>query len=237
MNPAFWWFAAGTCLALAAAPEARAQSEKSARVLFLAGGSYHDYEQAPKVLIGDLQDKLGSRVKLDFVLSGDLGLLRDAGKYDLLMLNLCQQTELSPEQKSGFLEAVRGGVPVVALHCTFWCFQKWPEFREVLGAFVPGHAKYGPMCLETAADAGSGTAGLPGQFELTDEPYMVNERDPSMHVWVRTCKSYEGRGGAEPVVPAARLLARQERTGFFDQADACHKYRDDNDRESHNVDR
>lgn len=199
MNSGFRLLVAGACLVLAARASL-AQPAKAAQVLFLAGGSYHDYESAPKILMQDLQNYLGGRIQLDFVLSHDLGLLGDAGKYDLVMLNLCEQSELSSEQRAGFLKAVRGGVPVVALHCTFWCFQKWPEFREVLGAFVPDHAKYGPMCLETVPDASSGTAGVPGKFELTDEPYMVNERDSSIRVLVRTCKSYEGRTGPEPEV-------------------------------------
>ena len=42
--------------------------------------------------------------------------------------------------------------------------------------------------------------GVEPTFTLTDEPYIVNERDPDMHVIVRTCESVQGRPGTEPEV-------------------------------------
>jgi type 1 glutamine amidotransferase len=113
----------------------------------------------------------------------------------LLLMNTCQQSEVSPERREAFLAAVREGLPIVALHCTFWSFQAWPEFRQVLGAFVPGHAPFGPMCVQLTSDAGNLAADLPARFELTDEPYYVNERDPAMKVIAKSCDVYTDGDG------------------------------------------
>ncbi len=175
---------------------------KTARVLFLVGGLYHDYDQLPPTLVENLKAKLKTEVTLDFTITNDLASLRtqELAKYDLLMLNLCQQTELTAEEKSGFLNAIKGGLPLIALHCTFWCFQSWPEFKQVLGAFVPGHQKFGEFCLRTTRTDSPILKGVQGQFEITDEPYLVNDRDPSMNVWVKTCDALQDRSGPEPEV-------------------------------------
>ncbi len=116
-------------------------------------------------------------------------------------MNVCEQTPLSADEKQGFLEAVGDGLPVVALHCTFWSFQAWPEFKQVLGAFVPGHGHFGSFCVEAAANPDSPILkGVAPKFEITDEPYIVNERDPAMQAIVRTCKSVQDRPGTEPEV-------------------------------------
>lgn len=181
---------------------AAAQTAKPAKILFLVGGLYHDYDQLPKTLTVNLQAQLKKSLTPEFTITKDLTVLRkdQLSKYDALMINVCEQTPLSPEEKEGFLEAVRNGLPVVALHCTFWSFQDWPEFRQVLGAFVPGHGHFGSFCLQTAPLDSPILNGIPRTFELTDEPYIVNERDPAMRVLVRTCNAVQDRPNNEPEV-------------------------------------
>ena len=181
---------------------AQTQTTKPARVLFLVGGAYHNYDELPAALVQRLKTNLENKVSLDFTISKDLSSLRadELHKYDLLMMNLCQQTELTPEEKEGFLSAVKGGLPVIALHCTFWCFQSWPDFKEVLGAFVPGHQKFGTFCLKTTHADNSILKGVEPEFELTDEPYIVNDRDRSMNVLVKTCHALADRPNPEPEV-------------------------------------
>lgn len=175
---------------------------RSAKVLFLVGGVYHNYDELPAALVPKLKANLEDRVSLDFTITKDLTSLRspELKKYDLLILNLCQQTELTADEKDGFLSAVKGGMPVIALHCTFWCFQSWPEFKQVLGGFVPGHQKFGTFCLKAAQPENPILKNVPSQFEMTDEPYLVNERDPSMNVLIRTCDAMPGRADPEPEV-------------------------------------
>lgn len=175
---------------------------RSAKVLFLVGGLYHNYDELPAALAPKLKIKLAGTVSVNFTITKDLTSLRGPNlkKYDALILNLCQQTELTQEEKSGFLDAVKNGLPVIALHCTFWCFQSWPEFKQVLGAFVPGHQKFGPFCLKTKQTASPILKDVPSRFEMIDEPYLVNERDPSMNVLVQTCNALTDRPDPEPEV-------------------------------------
>ena len=195
-------FALLPLLFMASAAASAAGPVRSAKVLFLVGGAYHNYDELPAALVPKLKANLEDRVSLDFTITKDLTSLRspELKKYDLLILNLCQQTELTAEEKNGFLSAVKGGMPVVALHCTFWCFQSWPEFKQVLGAFVPGHQKFGTFCLKTAQAGSPILKGVPASFEMTDEPYLVDERDPTMNVLVRTCDALTGRPDPEPEV-------------------------------------
>ncbi len=179
-----------------------AQTGKTAKLLFLVGGLYHDYEQLPRTLSASLQAQLKGRAAADFTITKDLNALRkdELSRYDAIMINVCEQTPLSPEQKQGFLTAVSNGLPVIAMHCTFWSFQDWPEFKGVLGAFVPGHDPFGSFCLQTARPESPILKGVPPTFEVTDEPYIVNDRDPSMAVLVSTCQPLQNRSGGEPEV-------------------------------------
>jgi type 1 glutamine amidotransferase len=166
---------------------------RQVRVLFLVGGIVHDFDQEPKTIAGNLRKKLEREVALDFVISKDLDMLtpENIRGFGLLMLNICQQTEPSAIQKRGLLEAVRNGLPVVALHCAFWSFESWREFHQLLGAYVPGHARLGELCLDVTRPDSPITVGIPARFHLYDEPYLVDDRDPSMQSFVRTCKTYK----------------------------------------------
>ncbi len=187
------------CLALNTAV---AQTEKPVKILLLVGGSYHNYDQLPQTLTENLRGKLKNSVPIEFTVSKDLGLLRmkELSKYDALILNVCEQTPLGRDQKQSLVEALSKGMPLIALHCTFWSFQAWPEFKQILGAFVPGHGHFRTFCLRTANVGSPILKGVPSQFELTDEPYIVNDRDPSINVLVRTCHPLKGRSSPEPEV-------------------------------------
>lgn len=179
-----------------------AQKGKPAKLLFLVGGVYHDYDQLPRTLTANLQTKLKDLMPVDFTTTKDLNSFRkeELSRYDAVMISVCEQTPLTPEQKQGFLTAVSNGLPVIAMHCTFWSFQDWPEFKQILGAFVPGHDPLGSFCLQAARPDSSVLKGVQSTFELTDEPYIVNDRDPSMNVLLRTCKPLQNRTDPEPEV-------------------------------------
>ncbi len=193
----FVWFTFFLAAILAAA-----QPLKPVRILLLVGGQYHDYDRLPQSLVENLQARLKKSLSAEFTVTKDLNALRkdQLSQYDALMMNVCEQTPLSSEQKQGFLGSVRDGLPMIALHCTFWSFQDWPEFKQVLGAFVPGHRHFGTFCLQAARTDSPILEGIEPRFELTDEPYIVNDRDPSMEVLIRTCRPLPDREGTEPEV-------------------------------------
>ncbi len=188
-------------LAAALLPAA-AQTNRPAKILFVVGGEYHDYDQLPKTLTENLRPRLQDSGGAEFTITKDLSVLRkpELSKYDALMMNVCEQIPVSADERQGFLDAVSNGLPVIALHCTFWSFQAWPEFKQVLGAFVPGHGHFGSFCVEAASPDSPILKGVAPNFEITDEPYIVNERDPAMQVIVRTCNSVQDRPGKEPEI-------------------------------------
>jgi type 1 glutamine amidotransferase len=167
---------------------------QTVHVLFLNGGIFHNYDDLPHTTAEVLRKRLDGNVNLDFVITKDLGYLTPdkIRAFGLVMLNVCQQTELSADEKQGLLEAVSNGLPVVALHCTFWSFADWPEFRQILGAYVLGHPKRGNVCLDVTRPNTPITEGIPAQFVLEDdEPYIVDDRDPSIQAYVQTCKTFK----------------------------------------------
>ncbi len=189
-------------LAIIGAAFGYSQAAKSARVLFLVGGLYHDYDQLPATLVTNLHARLNSLVPIEFTITKDVANLRgqELARYDALMINVCEQTPLTDEEKVGLRNAVENGLPVVAMHCTFWSFQDWPEFKRIVGAFVPGHDHFGSFCLKTVGPDSPILKDVPSTFELTDEPYIVNDRDPSINVLVRTCNNLPKRPDPEPEV-------------------------------------
>lgn len=179
-----------------------AQDAPPVKVLMLVGGQYHDYDALPRALVNHLQPYLREAVSPAFTITKDLSVLRkeELSKYDAAIINVCEQTPVTRDERDGLLDSVRNGLPVVALHCTFWSFQDWPEFKEMLGAFVPGHAHFGPFCLEAAVPNSPLLKGVQPQFDLLDEPYIVNDREPSINTLIRSCKPIQGRPGLEPEV-------------------------------------
>ena len=185
-------------VALACATTYAQDRSRALRVVYLVGGIAHDYDKMPAELVRELTANLERAGRTaEVTITTDLAAFDSAAlaRTDLLLMNTCQQSEVSLERREAFLAAVRAGLPLVALHCTFWSFQAWPEFRQVLGAFVPGHAPFGPMCVQLTDDAGTLAAGLPGRFELTDEPDHANERDPAMKVVAKSCDVYTDGDG------------------------------------------
>jgi uncharacterized protein len=181
---------------------ATAQTAKPSKILFLVGGLYHNYDELPQKLTENLRERMKSAGGVDFTITKDISSLRkeELSKYDGLMINVCEQTALDSEEKQGLLDAVTNGMPVVAMHCTFWSFQAWPEFRKILGAFVPGHDPFGTFCLKVVAPNSPIAKGVPSTFDPTDEPYIVFDRDRSMKVIVRTCKPLKDGRGRQPEV-------------------------------------
>jgi len=80
--------------------------------------------------------------------------------YQMLTLNCVRWTRenspgfgpegrftLSEEARNGILDFLAHGRGLLALHCATICFDDWPEYRRILGAYwewgVSGHAPTG----------------------------------------------------------------------------------------------
>jgi len=187
--PVLWLLLAASSGALAQAPP----KTRPVHVLFVVGGVFHDFDALPATTAEAIRKRLEPQVAMDFLITKDLDMLRPERirAFDLLMLDVCQVADLSPEQEKGLVQAVRHGLPVVAIHCSLFSYPSWPEFRKMLGGYVPGHATRGPMCVNVIRPGEAITAGLPAQFEIDDEPFMVDDRDPADRDYVETCKVYK----------------------------------------------
>ena len=157
------------------------------RNLILSGGVAHDYARTSPMLAEVLAEVgVASEIHEDFGAVEDGSLL----EYDLLTLNCvrwtCSQPEVNPawrdewrfelsrEAREGFLAYFEAGKGLLALHCATICFDDWPEYREILGAWwewgQSGHAPYQEHRMRVRTDAHPITDGI-GDFAIVDELY------------------------------------------------------------------
>lgn len=154
------------------------------RNLVLSGGVAHDYA-ATSPMLADILSEVGidSEIHEDFDVVEDGTLLN----FDMLTLNCarwtCDQTpdrrdewhfELSQASREGFLDFLAQRKGLLALHCATICFDDWPEYRKVLGAWwewgYSGHAPYQEHEMQIRNKTHPITAGL-HDFILMDELY------------------------------------------------------------------
>jgi len=155
-----------------------------ARNLILSGGVAHEYEKTSPAL-ADILVEVGieSEIheKFDVVESGGLA------DFDMLTLNCvrwtCDQSpswrdewhfELSEAARKGFLDFFDKGRGMLALHCATICFDDWPEYRKILGAWwewnVSGHAPFQEQPMRVRTDAHPIVKGI-SDFSILDELY------------------------------------------------------------------
>lgn len=177
-------------------------AEISSTVCMLVGGEAHDFDELPKLLAKRITTEVAKTVSLEFRIERDVNLFLPAnlGKCSLLVLNVCLQALPAEQIRKGLLEAVNSGLPLVALHCTFWSFQQWPEFRGLIGGVLAGHYPYEPLCAKATLPDHPLLRGVSAEFLSQDEAYFINDRSTSAHVLLQTCRTYPGRTSPEPLV-------------------------------------
>jgi type 1 glutamine amidotransferase len=103
--------------------------QKKVRVLVTVGG--HDYEVQPfDAVFNSMPDVEWKKIDI----RKDAGLLKPGLEkdYDVIaMYDMCPG--LTPEQQKAFVELLKTGIGVVALHHNLGAHQDWPEFRKIIG--------------------------------------------------------------------------------------------------------
>ena len=157
------------------------------RNLILSGGVAHDFARTSPML-ADVFDFCGiaSDIREDFKAVED-GTLLD---YDMVTLNCirwtCRQPQvrqgwreawafdLSEAARQGFLTFLGRGKGLLALHGATICFDDWPDYRQILGAWWEwghsGHAPFQKQTVRVRTDAHLITKGV-RDFEVEDELY------------------------------------------------------------------
>ena len=164
------------------------------RNMILSGGVAHDYSATSPILATVLHEVgIESEIHENFSAVED-GSLSD---FDMLTLNCVRWTcdqrpnwrdewhfELSSKARQELLNFFASGKGMLALHCATICFDDWPEYRKILGAWWDwGQSSHAPLqdhAMHIRSASHSITEGL-ADFVIVDELYT----NP------RTCDSLE----------------------------------------------
>ena len=210
--------------------------------LTLSGGVAHDYPATSAALALVLREVgVESDIHEDFAVV-ESGAIH---QYDLLTLNCvwwtCDQTpdwrnewhfELSEAARREFLKFFAAGKGLLALHCATICFDDWPEYLKILGAWwdwgYSSHAPFGDRAMHVRTDAHPIVAGI-HDFTISDELYtnarITDTVDPLIDaeweskrhpiLWLRNygparvCYNALGHGVEAFEHPANRLLLQR----------------------------
>lgn len=185
------WSAVAVASLLAAA--GCAQPDKPVRVLMVVGGDHHDYETLPV----QLAERLTQRGSVDIDITHDLTRLDTAGlaDVDVLLFKTCHQVDIGDAQKQAVLDHVTTGRGLIALHCSLWSYQDWPEWHETTGGTAIGHDRFSTYPVTVLDPWHPVMLGLGHGFEITDEPYLIDNRDPNANILIRTTNTHKDREG------------------------------------------
>ena len=124
------------------------------RNLILTGGPAHDYDQTAPVIANFL-----TRVGIESEVTKDFDILetRGLGEFQLLTLYCTRATyvpvpgwteewgfELSEDARAEILRFLGDGKGLVALHAASGCFDDWPEYPQIIGAWWEWHQSSHP---------------------------------------------------------------------------------------------
>jgi len=159
---------------------------KRMKALMLVGGEYHDYDSLP----ARLAEELNGRGEVDVEVTSDLAAINRESLRDVRVLidNTCHRPALTEEFKQAVVEHVMAGGGLVAVHCSLWSYLEWPEWTHMLGGRVETHDKYGAYEVVVLDPAHPTMLSLGNRFTITDEPYLVDDRDPGATVLIETAE-------------------------------------------------
>jgi type 1 glutamine amidotransferase len=164
------------------------------KALVLSGGVAHPYDITSEQL-REILSRAGFRSSI----SSDPDILGSSSteEFDLLVLNCvrwtCDQTPqwadewryiMPQENREGMLRHMENGGGLLALHAATICFDDWPEFRNIIGAWwewgLSGHAPYGlhEMRVRQTHPIVEGIPDFAIMDELYTDPQLVEPIDP-----------------------------------------------------------
>lgn len=178
--------AAGLYLAQAA----EAPAVKPLRVLIVAGGCCHDYEKQQSLLKEGIESRLNAVVDVAFnpdkttKATFEIYKAKDWAKdFDVIIHDECSADVTDPAYVANILDAHKGGVPALNLHCAMHSY-RWGNYKEpvtagadnagwyeYMGLQSTGHGPQSPIDI-TFTDAGNPiTKGLENWTTINEELY------------------------------------------------------------------
>lgn len=171
------------------------------KALMLVGGQAHDYDSLPV----QLAERLNQRGEIAVEVTSDIGKIdrKSLRDYQVFIVNTCHRPSLTEEFKQAVVEHVESGKGLVVVHCSLWSYLDWPEWTRMIGGRVETHDKYTTYDVAVLDPAHATMTGLGNRFSITDEPYLVDDRDPDAVVLIETAEPRhdtkgELRSGRDP---------------------------------------
>lgn len=197
---------------------------KPLRVLLVAGGCCHDYATQTKLLKAGLESRINAVVDIDFnedkstkatfarYQSADW-----AQGYDVVIHDECSADVTDPAYVKRILDAHRGGIPAVNLHCGMHSY-RWGNFREpvkpgadnagwyeMLGLHSTGHGPQEPIDITYVDSQHPITVGLANWTTIKEELYNNIEIYPSARPLAKGLQMVKPRPKkGEPADPNAK---------------------------------
>lgn len=178
---------------LAGSAACSAGGKPPVKALMLVGGQAHDYESLPV----QLADRLTRRGDMTVEVTSDPASIHRESLSDVQVLidNTCHRPELNEEFKRAVLEHVRSGKGLVVVHCALWSYLDWPEWTEMIGGRVETHDKFTTYEVVVLDPDHPTMLSLGNRFTITDEPYLVDQRDPEATVLIETTEARRDTSG------------------------------------------
>lgn len=153
------------------------------KILFLIGGKYHRFQSCGQILKSYLEGTGQFTVEL----TEDVGRLLALEGVDAVTLYTAFG-ELSEKQEKSFLQFVRRGGGVLAIHGANYSFLDRKGYVEMIGTQFTGHGPVAQFDVELAPDAREILPRMASRFIVVDEFYQIESRTraalrPLMHGW------------------------------------------------------
>ncbi len=160
------------------------------RVLVLSGGGYHAFGANLDTLLAALQargqfrftrlrlgpDAPGAAFgasesdKIARAVFGSDALGRD---FDVVLAYTQGELNLTGDEKARLLRFVRDGGGFVGLHCAVDSHPGWDDYIAMCAGHFASHPPFGPIHVRIDEPGHPVTAGLPAEWDLTDEFYHL----------------------------------------------------------------
>jgi type 1 glutamine amidotransferase len=165
------------------------------KVLWVAGGVFHDYD----ALVPQLTSKLGQLLNATFEVKLDLEIWRDekfADGYDAVVYQFCRD-EADGILIDHALQTTRSGKPTVLIHCAVHSFRKSDrvgEWERLCGMRSKVHDTYQPFQTVKLDPASPITKPWPEHWTTPgDELYQTIEFLPGSHPLLEVKSPQDGR--------------------------------------------
>jgi type 1 glutamine amidotransferase len=154
-------------------------SVKPLRALLILGGCCHDYAKQKDILKAGLEQR--ARVTVDIVYSPDTSTRARfdiyekadwAKGYDVVIHDECSADVKDLPYVRTILEAHKGGIPAVNLHCAMHCYRTGtPDWFQFIGIQSTGHGPQKPIAIRFVEKDNAITRGMADWTTINEELY------------------------------------------------------------------